>query len=64
MQFPPGRTRADIALGRYPVTPADLASVYATLAGGGRRADRHFVESVTSALKRARAGLRRRGTAA
>ena len=48
-ELSPGRTRADIALGRYPVTPADLASVYATLAGGGRRADRHFVESVTSA---------------
>ncbi|MBT8224517.1 MAG: polysaccharide deacetylase family protein [Dactylosporangium sp.] len=43
----PGRTRADIALGRYPVSPADLASAYATLAAGGIRADRHFVESVT-----------------
>lgn len=43
----PGRTRADIALGRYPVTPADLASVYATFASGGIRCDRHFVRSVT-----------------
>ncbi|MEU4155875.1 transglycosylase domain-containing protein [Actinoplanes sp. NPDC026670] len=45
----PGRTRADIAIGRYAVAPADMASVYATLAGGGARADRHFVESVTVA---------------
>ena len=45
----PGRTRSDISLGRYPVTPADMASVYATLAGGGRRAERHFVESVATA---------------
>ncbi|BEL10818.1 hypothetical protein Q0Z83_090090 [Actinoplanes sichuanensis] len=45
----PGKTRADIAIGRYPVAPADMASVYATLAGGGARADRHFVESVTVA---------------
>ena len=43
----PGRTRADIAIGRYPVSPADLSSVYATLASGGVRTDRHFVESVT-----------------
>src|SRR3954471_11871469 len=43
----PGRTRADIALGSYPVTPADLASVYATLAAGGVRADRHLVERVS-----------------
>ncbi|MET0418746.1 MAG: transglycosylase domain-containing protein, partial [Actinoplanes sp.] len=48
-ELAPGRTRADIALGRYPVTPADLASAYATLAGGGRRTERHFVASVTSA---------------
>ncbi|MEV6350723.1 transglycosylase domain-containing protein [Actinoplanes sp. NPDC051851] len=45
----PGETRADIAIGRYPVTPADLASVYATLADGGVRTPRHFVESVTGA---------------
>jgi membrane peptidoglycan carboxypeptidase len=43
----PGRTRADIALGIYPVTPADLASVYATFASGGVRTDRHFLESVS-----------------
>ena len=44
----PGRTRSDIALGRYPVTPADLATVYASLAGGGVRRDRHFVQSVAA----------------
>ncbi|GAA2552984.1 hypothetical protein GCM10010435_24180 [Winogradskya consettensis] len=44
----PGRTRSDIALGRYPVAPADIATLYATLASG-RRAQRHFVESVTAA---------------
>jgi membrane peptidoglycan carboxypeptidase len=43
----PGRTRADIAIGRYPVTAADLATVYATFAAGGVRRTRHFVESVT-----------------
>jgi membrane peptidoglycan carboxypeptidase len=43
----PNRTRADIALGRYAVTPADLATVYATFAAGGRRADRFLVQSVT-----------------
>jgi membrane peptidoglycan carboxypeptidase len=43
----PGRTRADIALGIYPVTPADLASVYATFAAGGVRAERHLVESAS-----------------
>ena len=45
----PGQTRADIALGRYPVSPADMATVYAALAAGGRRADRHFVQSVATA---------------
>ncbi|RZU53660.1 membrane peptidoglycan carboxypeptidase [Krasilnikovia cinnamomea] len=44
----PGRTRPDIAIGRYAVTPADLATVYGTFAGAGVRHDRHFVESVTS----------------
>ncbi|GIE36620.1 hypothetical protein Ait01nite_096650 [Actinoplanes italicus] len=44
----PGRTRADIAIGRYAVAPADMASVYATLAGGGARSVRHFVVSVTA----------------
>ncbi|MFK3980649.1 transglycosylase domain-containing protein [Micromonospora sp. NPDC050397] len=41
-----GRTRADIALGRYPVAPVDLAGVYATLASGGTYSERHFVEAV------------------
>jgi membrane peptidoglycan carboxypeptidase len=45
----PGRTRADIALGRYAVTPADLATVYGTFAAGGRRAERFLVESVKGA---------------
>jgi membrane peptidoglycan carboxypeptidase len=45
----PGRTRPDIAIGRYPVTPADLAGVYATFAGGGVRHDRYFVQSATAA---------------
>jgi membrane peptidoglycan carboxypeptidase len=43
----PGRTRADIALGRYPVSPADLAGVYATFASGGLRTGRHFIERGT-----------------
>jgi membrane peptidoglycan carboxypeptidase len=43
----PGRTRADIALGIYPVTPADLATVYGTFAAGGVRAERHMLDSVT-----------------
>jgi membrane peptidoglycan carboxypeptidase len=42
----PGRTRPDIAIGRYAVTPADLATVYGSFAGGGVRHDRHFVDSV------------------
>ncbi|MEU4237541.1 transglycosylase domain-containing protein [Actinoplanes sp. NPDC026619] len=45
----PGHTRGDIALGRYPVTPGDLATVYATLAAGGVRHERHFVQSVRGA---------------
>ncbi|MFC7534191.1 transglycosylase domain-containing protein [Actinoplanes sp. GCM10030250] len=45
----PGRTRTDISLGRYPVAPADLATVYATLADEGRHRERHFVASVTTA---------------
>ncbi|GAA1035751.1 hypothetical protein GCM10009557_44580 [Virgisporangium ochraceum] len=44
----PGETRADIALGRYPVSPADLASVYATFAAKGIRRDRHVVTSASS----------------
>ena len=50
-ELAPGKTRSDISIGKYPVTPADLASVYATLAGGGVRAGRHFVESVTGAVR-------------
>ena len=45
----PGRTRSDIALGRYPVAPADLATLYATLADGGQRRERYFVASVATA---------------
>ena len=45
----PGKTRSDIAIGRYPVTPGDLATVYATFAAGGQRHDRYFVESAVSA---------------
>jgi membrane peptidoglycan carboxypeptidase len=45
----PGKTRPDIAIGRYPVSPADLASVYATFAGGGVHHDRYFVQSAASA---------------
>ncbi|MEV6343811.1 transglycosylase domain-containing protein [Actinoplanes sp. NPDC051851] len=44
----PGKTRADIAIGRYPVTTGDLATVYATLAAGGVRHTRHFVQSVNA----------------
>jgi membrane peptidoglycan carboxypeptidase len=49
----PGRTRPDIAIGRYPVTPGDLASVYATFAAGGVRHDRYFVQSARDAIGRA-----------
>ncbi|GIE89854.1 transglycosylase domain-containing protein [Actinoplanes regularis] len=45
----PGHTRGDIAMGRYPVVPGDLATVYATLAGNGVRHQRHFVQSVAGA---------------
>jgi membrane peptidoglycan carboxypeptidase len=44
----PGRTRADIALGRYPVAPADLASAYATFAAEGVHTQRRFVDQVIS----------------
>ncbi|MFI7598380.1 transglycosylase domain-containing protein [Actinoplanes sp. NPDC049681] len=44
----PGKTRPDIAIGRYPVAPADLATVYATFASGGVRHDRHFVDKVST----------------
>jgi membrane peptidoglycan carboxypeptidase len=44
----PGKTRSDISIGRYPVTPGDLATVYATFAAGGVRRDRYFVETATA----------------
>jgi membrane peptidoglycan carboxypeptidase len=43
----PGYTRADISLGIYPVSPVDLAEVYATFASGGIRSERHVVAAVT-----------------
>ena len=49
----PGRTRPDIAIGRYPVSPADLASVYATFADRGVQHDRYFVQSVRSVAGKA-----------
>jgi len=45
----PGQTRADIAIGRYPVAPADMATVYATFAANGIRSTRYFVESAAVA---------------
>jgi membrane peptidoglycan carboxypeptidase len=48
----PGRTRADIALGRYPVAPTDLATVYATFAAGGVRPAQHVVATVNDGTKR------------
>jgi membrane peptidoglycan carboxypeptidase len=45
----PGHTRAEVALGRYPVSVADLASVYATFAAAGRHVARHFVTRTRSA---------------
>jgi membrane peptidoglycan carboxypeptidase len=48
----PGQTRPDIAIGRYSVTPADLATVYGSFAGDGVRHDRHFVASVTGPDRR------------
>jgi membrane peptidoglycan carboxypeptidase len=48
----PGHTRPDIAIGRYPVSPGDLASVYATFAAGGVRNDRYFVQSAADAAGR------------
>lgn len=44
----PGTTRADISIGRYAVSPGDLASVYATFAGNGVQHNRYFVQSVSS----------------
>jgi len=40
----PGRTRPDIAIGRYRVTPIDQASAYATFASGGIHAEPFIVE--------------------
>jgi membrane peptidoglycan carboxypeptidase len=48
----PGKTRPDIAIGRYSVTPGDLASVYATFASGGVRHDRFFVQTADDASGR------------
>jgi membrane peptidoglycan carboxypeptidase len=42
----PGHTRADVALGHYPVAATDLAAVYATFGAGGRHAPSHFVAEV------------------
>ncbi|MGA8112028.1 MAG: transglycosylase domain-containing protein, partial [Actinocatenispora sp.] len=39
----PALTRPAVALGVYPVSPADLASGYATLANGGAATARHLV---------------------
>jgi penicillin-binding protein 1B len=38
-----------LALGAFEVTPMELATVYATLAGGGRRPEAHFLEGVLDA---------------
>jgi membrane peptidoglycan carboxypeptidase len=46
-ELTPGETRADIALGRYHVTPVDQAVAYATFAAGGVHADPYLVERVT-----------------
>jgi membrane peptidoglycan carboxypeptidase len=43
-ELTPGRTRADIALGRYRVTPLDQAVGFATFAAGGVHADPFIVE--------------------
>jgi membrane peptidoglycan carboxypeptidase len=45
----PGRTRAEISLGRYPVSVADVASIYATFAAAGRHVARHFVVQARAA---------------
>lgn len=64
----PALTRPAIALGEYPVTPADLASGYATLGNDGAAVARHFVGSVRSpsgeTLYRAVPATRRAFTAA
>ena len=48
----PGKTRAEIAIGRYPVAPGDLASVYATFAANGVKHDRYFVQTARGPDKR------------
>ncbi|WP_051801975.1 transglycosylase domain-containing protein [Actinocatenispora sera] len=64
----PALTRPAIALGEYPVSPADLASGYATLGNDGRALARHVVDSVRSSaggtLYRAAPAGRRAFTAA
>jgi membrane peptidoglycan carboxypeptidase len=42
----PGSTEAGIALGIYPVSPIDLAQVYASFAANGVRASQHVVAAV------------------
>jgi membrane peptidoglycan carboxypeptidase len=39
-----------ITLGIYPVVPFDLSTVYATFSSNGVRAERHVVETVSTAL--------------
>ncbi len=45
-ELTPGKTRADIALGRYHVTPIDQANSFATFAAGGVHAVPFLVERV------------------
>ena len=45
-ELTPGKTRADIALGRYHVTPIDQANSFATFAAGGLHAEPFLVERV------------------
>lgn len=64
----PALTRPAIALGDYPVSPADLASGYGTLGNDGVEVARHFVDTVRSwsggRLYRAAPATRRAFTAA
>jgi membrane peptidoglycan carboxypeptidase len=46
-ELAPGETRPDIALGRYPVSPLDQTTAYATFAAGGVHAAPYLVERVT-----------------
>jgi membrane peptidoglycan carboxypeptidase len=52
----PGRTRGEVALGHYPVSVADLASVHGTFAAAGRHVARHFVVRTRSAYGRTLSG--------